>query len=129
MMNGSAHDQLASELARALVARAAPHELPIFRAASRAYFANPNRALRRRSVDDMLGFGADPMSALTPYALAVASTVVERLGGEVGRQEPLNPEQVAFVRQLSLGEARQLGLDEDTAALLADALLDSLQAA
>lgn len=128
-MNGSAHDQLAAEVARALVARAAPHELPIFRAASRAYFAKPDRALRRRSVDEMLGFGADSMSALTPYALAVASAVIERLGGEVGRQEPLTPEQVDFVRQLSLEEGRQLGLDEDKAALLADALVGSLQAA
>ncbi|MDQ3981012.1 MAG: hypothetical protein M3314_15935, partial [Actinomycetota bacterium] len=106
-----------------------------------AYFANPNRALRSQSADDMLGFGAPSMVALTPYALVIAAEIIEVLTREgadvsalvgpvsdaaVPAVPPLSPEQLDRVRELSLQKARQLDLDEDKAALLAEALTGSL---
>lgn len=129
MTTPGAHQQTA-ELAQRMVARIAAHEMPIFRAASRAYFDNPERALGRRSGDEMLGFGTDSMAALTPYALVVADTVVGRLTEELGPDwtGALGADQLEMAGLLARDKALELQLEEETARLLADALVAALGA-
>ena len=74
-------DALVAALARASVERAAPEELPLFRATSEAYFDDPSALERPKSRDDMLGFGVDAAVMLvTPVALAVARDVIQFIG-------------------------------------------------
>ncbi|MCP9484642.1 MAG: hypothetical protein MSC30_02170 [Gaiellaceae bacterium MAG52_C11] len=80
----SVDDALVAALARASVERAAPEELPLFRATSTAYFENPAALEQRRSRDEMLGFGVDAAVMLvTPVALAVAKDVIEFIGTQL----------------------------------------------
>ena len=77
----STDDALVAALARASVERAAPEELPLFRATSDAYFDDPDALEQRRSRDEMLGFGVETAVMLvTPVALAVAKDVIEFIG-------------------------------------------------
>jgi hypothetical protein len=77
----STDDALVAALARASVERAAPEELPLFRATSDAYFDDPAALERQRSRDEMLGFGVETAVMLvTPVALAVAKDVIEFIG-------------------------------------------------
>ncbi len=78
---------LAAELARDLVSKAAPHELPLFEATSEEFRRNPERALAGdESKDEMLGFGVDmALAMLTPVALVVAKDVVTFVTAEVSR--------------------------------------------
>ena len=77
-------DALVAALARASVERAAPEELPLFRATSEAYFDDPSALDRPKSRDDMLGFGVDAAVMLvTPVALAVARDVIEFIGTQL----------------------------------------------
>jgi hypothetical protein len=71
-------DQIVADLARRLVAETAPHELPLFRATSAAYFRDPEDVLsRRKGRDELLGFGAEAAVILvTPVALEVAKSVL-----------------------------------------------------
>jgi hypothetical protein len=77
-MGTDREQELVAALARQAVAKAAPAELPLFPATSRAYFEDPGRALAPRAgSDDMLGFGpAVAAVLLTPVALDVARRVV-----------------------------------------------------
>lgn len=86
MTERSAEDELAAELAREVVADTAPAELPLFRATSRAFFEDPDRALQQRSKDEMLGFGVETVALLTPYALAIAKPVITLLMSELAKQ-------------------------------------------
>ena len=80
----STDDALVAALARASVERAAPEELPLFRATSEAYFDDPASLERQRSGDEMLGFGVDAAVMLvTPVALAVAKDVIEFIGTQL----------------------------------------------
>jgi hypothetical protein len=78
-MGGGREDELVAALARRAVASAAPGELPLFRATSRAYFEDPASLLTARAgADDMLGFGpGEAALLLTPVALDVARRVVD----------------------------------------------------
>jgi hypothetical protein len=78
-MGEGREDELVAALARRAVASAAPAELPLFRATSRAYFDDPKSLLAARpSADDMLGFGpGEAALLLTPVALDVARRVVD----------------------------------------------------
>jgi len=71
-------DEVAAELARRAIAQAAPEELPLFRATSKAYFDDPRKALAAGAGrDEMLGFGADAaLLLLTPAAIDVAKYIV-----------------------------------------------------
>ena len=70
-------DALVEALARSAVEQVAPEELPLFRATSEAYFADPSSLERGRSRDDMLGFGVDAALVLvSPVALQVAKEVI-----------------------------------------------------
>ena len=83
----SADDERVAALARACVERAAPEELPLFRATCEAYLDDP-RSLERRGggKDDMLGFGVEAATILvTPVALSVAKEVLVYLGEQVRR--------------------------------------------
>lgn len=80
----STDDALVAALARASVERAAPEELPLFRATSDAYFNDPAALAKQRSGDEMLGFGVDAAVMLvTPVALAVAKDVIEFIGTQL----------------------------------------------
>jgi hypothetical protein len=151
-------DEVVAEVARELVVRTAPQELPLFRATSEAYFANPDKALERRGGrDEVLGFGVEAAAILiTPIALDVAKRVAvflasqfrdaaekesgEAIGGFVQKlfhrgdagaesgAPPLTPEQLEEVREIAFERARQLDLPEDRAGVLADAVIGGLVA-
>jgi hypothetical protein len=78
-------DALVAALARATVEKAAPEELPLFRATSEAYFEDP-QALKQSGggKDEMLGFGVDAtMVLMTPVVLQVAKDVIGFLGEQL----------------------------------------------
>src|SRR5687768_13450676 len=76
---------LIADLARDTVRQVAPQELPRFRAASQAYFEDPQRALEGEpSKDQMLGFGTGhELAFITPIVLAMATQVVQFVFDEV----------------------------------------------
>jgi hypothetical protein len=80
-VNEAANDDLVVAVARELVARTAPQELPLFRATSAAYLDDPERVLRSKAgKDEVLGFAVEgAVLFLTPVALEVAKTVVSFL--------------------------------------------------
>ena len=73
-------------LARAAVEKAAPEELPLFRATSEAYLRDPAELEQRAGKDEMLGFGVEAAAVLvTPVALSVARDVLVFLGEQIRR--------------------------------------------
>lgn len=148
---------LVARLARATVERAAPEELPLFRATSEAYLADPSSVGQGQQRDELLGFGVEAAAMLiTPVALHVARDVLGFLNeqlrararehGEgaidrilaklVGKREAaaepaadLSDEQLGQVHARAYDQARALKLSEERAKLLADALVGSLAAA
>lgn len=152
------NDDLVAALARATVERAAPEELPLFRATSEAYLRDPASLGSGKSRDEMLGFGVEAAAMLvTPVALQVARDVLgflheqlrerAREHGEgaidrllarlVGKDEPeegaepveLSDEELDRVRAVALEKARALKLSDEKATLLADSLVGSLATA
>jgi hypothetical protein len=86
-MSAAQSDALVAELARSAVERAAPEELPLFRATSEAYFADPAAVGRTRSRDDMLGFGVEAAAMLvTPIALQLARDVFDFLAAHLRKR-------------------------------------------
>jgi hypothetical protein len=76
-VSAAANDDLVAGLARAAVERAAPEELPLFRATSEAYFADPDALEQKAPRDELLGFGVEAAAMLvTPVALQVARDVI-----------------------------------------------------
>jgi len=84
-MNETTQNQLIADLARDAVAEIAPHELPMFRLQSEAYFKDPDSAFEGHTGgEDMLGFGAGAAAAfLTPAVLAVTTAIVKFVADEV----------------------------------------------
>jgi hypothetical protein len=152
------NDDLVAALARATVERAAPEELPLFRATSEAYLRDPASLEGGKSRDEMLGFGVEAAAMLvTPVALQVARDVLgflheqlrarAREEGEgaidrllarlVGKDEPeqeaepveLSDEELDRVRAVAFEKARALKLSDEKATLLADSLVGSLATA
>lgn len=149
-------NQFVSELSRDLVSEVAPQELPLFRAASEAFYKDPeNLTAERPATDDMLGFGTgEAVALLTPVIIAVSQQVVlfvmeqvKKSGEEQGatlinetvkkmfkkfrpaRKDgpvPLDSEQLAQVRKMALKQALELKLSEQRARLLADAIVGRL---
>jgi hypothetical protein len=142
---------LVSDIARDVLEELAPQEMPIFPAASRAYFADPAAALKQsRSKDSALGFGVDSFVFLTPVVLPVLSEVFEFLTqvaekaveGGLAKEIPeivkgmfrkfhssepesasvLTKEQIAFVHGKVLAAAKRLRVPPDQARSLADAV-------
>lgn len=79
-------DAVVADAAREIVARAAPQELPLFRATSEAYFADPEKALaERQPKDEMLGFGIEAAALLlTPVIIDVVRRVAVALVNSAG---------------------------------------------
>jgi hypothetical protein len=144
--------QLVTELAGSVVARLAPEELPVLPMVAADYFADPAGTLRPRDRDQPLGFGMD-LALLAPYALAVATPVVQFLTSlatdivkdqakdaakpvvhdlvrRMCRRGPesiaLTPAQARWVHDTSVRNALALGLPHEQARLLADALVTSV---
>jgi hypothetical protein len=153
-MTDAASDQAVLDLARDLVAQAAPHELPLFAATSAAYLAHPGDAVGGDR-DQALGFGVEAAAAfLTPAALVVARAAIEALRGALGRSAeraadqaadgiidrilhrgghgddgapaPLSREQLVAVRDTAVAKAKALGLSAKQADMLGDALAGKL---
>jgi hypothetical protein len=152
-------DALVAALARATVEKAAPEELPLFRATSEAYFEDPQALERSGGKDEMLGFGVDAaMVLMTPVVLQVAKDVIGFLGeqlrerareqgegaidrviarlvnrnggeGEAEPVEELTDEQLEQVHALAIKKGRALKLSDERATLLADSLVGSLATA
>lgn len=80
-------EALVRDLARKLLRETAPEELPLLRAASERYFADPEGALRkRRQEQEVLGFGGEAVVALlTPIALTVATDVLSHFATEFAK--------------------------------------------
>ena len=158
-MSAAESDALVAALARATVEKAAPEELPLFRATSEAYFEDPQALERSGGKDEMLGFGVDAaMVLMTPVVLQVAKEVIGFLGeqlrerareqgegaidriiarlvnrnggeGEAEPVEELTDEQLEQVRELAIKKGRALKLSDERATLLADSLVGSLATA
>jgi hypothetical protein len=74
--------ELVDELGRKMVESLAPQELPIYKANSKAYFADPSKALEgTKQKDEALAFDVAAAGAtfLTPVILAVVSEVIKHL--------------------------------------------------
>jgi hypothetical protein len=84
-VSAAADDALVAQLARDAVGKAAPEELPLFRATSEAYFRDPSSVEKGKgSGDEMLGFGVDAALVLvTPVALSVARDVLNFVVAQV----------------------------------------------
>ncbi|MFD7235898.1 hypothetical protein ACFWAT_11375 [Streptomyces syringium] len=80
---GAPERALITEIARDVIEEIAPEEVPTFSAVSRAYFADPQRALSGRgSRQAPLGFGSGMVELiLTPIVLAATAKAVECLAG------------------------------------------------
>lgn len=114
-------DALVAQFARDAVARAAPEELPLFRATSEAYFNDPESLKRKASGDDMLGFGVgEALVLVTPIALSVAREVLDFVVDEIRRRAREAGTEaidglVGRLRKRRGGEAAEAGATESTA--------------
>lgn len=139
-------DELTLELARELVARADPDELPMLEAIAPTALEQ-GVELRERS-DGTLGFGVELVTIASislPVAKAVGGFLVGVLSAGLAdavssglttearkrfkrRQEapPPSPEVVERARKLAFEHSRTLGLDDSRASLLADAVAGCL---
>ena len=142
-----------SELARRALAAAAPDELVIFDETASDYFHDPQAALAGQRRDEAVGFGLE-LALMTPYVIAVATAAVHTLvsivggavkdeGGVAARSlirrlfrlpnpddpttpAPLSVEQARQVRGVAFARATDLGIPEQQAGLLADAITGGL---
>jgi len=142
-----------SELARRALATAAPDELVIFDETASDYVRDPQAALAGQHRDEAVGFGLE-LALITPYVIAVASEAVHMLasivggavkdeGGAAARSlirrlfrlpnpddaatpAPLSVEQARQVRGVAFARATDLGIPEQQAGLLADAITGGL---
>jgi hypothetical protein len=74
-------NEMIREIARDVITRIAPQELPIFSSISEAYFTDPKDATKSLTSEDrLLGFGLDPTATLlTPVVFAALSEVFQFL--------------------------------------------------
>lgn len=146
--------ELSTQLARLVIERAAPDELLTFDEVADEYYANPNSTLTLNKKDEAVGFGLE-LALLAPFALAVAEFVIDFIGellrdvakdaaapavsGALKRllrvsteQAPspaevqLTAEQRAQVFAAAREQSARLGLDEDKAVLLGNAIVGVL---
>jgi hypothetical protein len=152
-MDSRAGDTLSGELAWQVVGRLAPDELAVFGPVAEEYFADPQAVLSPARREEAVGFGLD-LAMLTPYALAVAGSVVTWLVATVStaaREEsealvtswvrglfrrtaapapavpPLSDEQARTVRRIAVQQGRAVGLPDQQAALVADAIVGAIR--
>lgn len=98
-MTDKTENQLIAELARDLISKTAPQELPLFRANSEAFFTNPEKLLAgQKGKDEMLGFGVgEAVAMMTPAVLAVTGEVVKFLVEEF--KKTAKDESTAFISE------------------------------
>ncbi len=143
--------QLAVELAETMLAAVAPDEVSILPEVSDEYFADPEGSIRGAR-EESLGFGVE-LAMLAPFAIAVATEVVkfllqlakDALGPQVqsgfaawvrrtfpgsakaaapaAATPTLTRDQLQLVRGVAYAKAQALGLNEDQANSLADAVV------
>jgi hypothetical protein len=84
-MNGT--DRVIADVSRDMVLAIVPSELPMFRANSAAYFADPEASLRpKKHREEMLGFGAAEAAVfVTPVILTVVRAAFEFLVTQAGK--------------------------------------------
>ncbi|WP_338930481.1 hypothetical protein WEB32_01005 [Streptomyces netropsis] len=94
-----------TEIARDVIEEIAREELPTFSAVSRAYFADPQRALSGRGARQApLGFGSGMVELiLTPVVLAATAKAVECLAETVLKRAPGEGANAALRRIFRVG--------------------------
>ena len=137
--------ELIAALARAAIARLAPHELALFTITEHAFFAHPEAVLHP-ATGHAAGFGATKTPvALAPVALYISRAVMQRLDSEpdaeslkaalaqrlAGKAETrtermLSADTMAQLRAIALDSARQVHLPEPAAQQLTEAIVDPL---
>lgn len=150
---------LVEDFAKQVLADVAPEELAIFAETAEEYRQDPRGVLSASGRDEAVGFGLDLALLtpyVLAVAGAVVSFLVNTVGdaakteskpviadwvhrlfrhGRGTGPEPdkptasLSPEQAAQVRTVALARAHDLKLPEDTARLLADAIVGGLNVA
>ncbi|WP_157440131.1 hypothetical protein [Actinokineospora inagensis] len=142
------HEDFVVSTARAVVTAVAPDELALFGPISAAYSRAPEKvAARRGRPGEVLGSGIDVVVALvSPVALAVATATYNRLVDRAGdavvdaggklwkrardRARPaveITDGQLAELHRMAHEKALELGLSEEQATRVADALKDELR--
>jgi hypothetical protein len=145
--------QLTTEITALVLERIAPEELVFLSETAQDYFANPQAVLHPPHRDEPLGFDVD-IALITPYVLAVAGPTVQYVvsvimdgvrdaataevsdrvrsrfrrstSTPVEGQVALTPDQARTIHEITERQARTLGLPDDQARILADALVASL---
>ncbi|RPF28964.1 hypothetical protein [Georgenia muralis] len=143
--------EVVSALTDAVLAQSAPEELEVFRARRAELVACPG-TVPRPERDTALGSGAEVVVLLAPYVVAAATAAVRFLGKLVAgaTEEEVQPMLRTWVRRLLHREpaddtgapvpaatlrrvhdtastvCRQMGLEDDDALLIADALVGRL---
>jgi hypothetical protein len=148
--------EVVTSIARRALEVAAPDELVLFDDTTADYFRNPHAALDGRDRDESVGFGLDMAmvtpyliamatsavqllgtivrDAVQQEGTAAAAALIRRLfrlspRGVAAQQPapaPLSVEQARYVRDGAVAKGRALGLDDDKATLLADAIVGGL---
>ena len=148
MLTQPDEDALVRELAQQVLQTTAPEELAIFDETADEFFADPQGVLEAEGRDEAVGFGVE-LALLTPYVLIAVKAVIQLLASMLGdavkkegqpsvdsfirrlfgRHEQgssgpvaLTPDQLALVRKVAAERARLVGLKQDRADLLADAI-------
>jgi hypothetical protein len=153
MLDTADERDLVVQLTRDVLADAAPEETGVFAADEDGWIAG--RAEGSRSSDEMLGFGADAVVLLTPYVVAAAAAAVRYIGHVLAevvdaetrpliarwvrhvlrqdRGEPgttplpaLSVDLVRRVRDVTFTTCHDLGLADDDASLVSDAVAGRL---
>ncbi len=141
-------------LAKLVIERAAPDELLTFDEVAEEYYADPQSTLMLNKKDEAVGFGLE-LALLAPFALAVAEFVIVFVGdllrdvakdaakpavsGTLKRvlrvrtdqasplgEVELTKEQRARIFAAAKEQSARLGLDEDKAVLLGNAIIGVL---
>jgi hypothetical protein len=142
------YQQLIVTLARDVVERAAPEELPLFPAISQAFFKRAGRVLKGQAAHDaLLGIGDDDSTLLTHAALATVGALVQHLARQrqpTPRHEQLqgafrryrtddsaaaltlSAADIAQIRELARRGASQFSLPQPQIDSLADAIVATL---
>jgi hypothetical protein len=150
MTESAVSDDFVVATARNVVADLAPDELALFDPVSRAYLRDPRKVLADRGRPGaVLGSGLDTaIVVLSPVALAVATSVYQHLldkAGEAvvggagrllrrlrrkkghGSRPEITRGQLAELRALAVERAKELGLSDEEAQRVGDAIRTSLE--
>ncbi|HWO59984.1 MAG TPA: hypothetical protein VNO31_08120 [Umezawaea sp.] len=135
------------DTARSVVTDLAPDELALFEPVSRAYLRDPKKVLSdRERPGAVLGSGIDiAIALLSPVALGVATAVYEQLLDKAGEaiverggkllkrvRRPkgapvITADQLDGLRTLAIERAKELGVADDLAEKVGDALRATLE--